>query len=353
MKQGSFRVVRLIIFLLAMVCLAGFSAFGDEHTTDYQSIVLDSFDGATNHEWSFGGRTYKYDFEWKVDASKFASKINDESYPKLTYVPAWPMAVFGTNRDQKDIKSLGVWGKFDRRGYNWIDLYPVKTGSSDNSGGSSDNSGGNSSGASGGNSNANSSGASSGNSNASSGGGSSGNSSGDANSGGSNGDEPEPFEIPIPGRIQYLDLWVWGSNLNYYMEAYFRDHQGVVYNLYLGSLSFQGWRNLRTRIPTNIPQSKRILPRLAGLTFVKFRIWTTPVERVDNFYIYFKQMKVLTDTFESLYDGDELADPERVQELWANNSDSQGGGSNAQSSNSQSNTTQSNTTQNNTTQSRN
>jgi len=25
---------------------------------------------------------------------------------------------------------------------------------------------------------------------------------------------------------------------------------------------------------------------------------------------------VLSDTFESLFDGDELADPERVQELW-------------------------------------
>ena len=41
------------------------------------------------------------------------------------------------------------------------------------------------------------------------------------------------------------------------------------------------------------------------------------MERVDNFYVYFKQMKVLTDTFESLYDGDELGDPERVQQLWA------------------------------------
>jgi len=270
MKQGSFKAVRLLVILFVMLGMAGFSVFGDENTTDYQSIVLENFDNSTTHEWTFGGKTYSYDFEWKVDASKFASKVNDETYPKITYVPSWPMAVFGTNRDGKDIKSLGVWGKFDRRGYNWIDLYPVKTGSG---------------------------------------------------GGGDNGDAPEAFEIPIPGRINYLDLWVWGSNLNYYLEAYFRDHQGVVYNLYMGSLAFQGWKNLRTRIPTSIPQSKRVLPRLAGLTFVKFRIWTTPVERVDNFYVYFKQMKVLTDTFESLFDGDELADPERVQELWAGNND--------------------------------
>ena len=261
MKQGSFRAVRLIIFLLFMLGLATFTVYGDENTVDYASIILESFDGNTTHQWDFGGKTYKYDFEWKADASKFASKIDDQSFPKTSYIPSWPMAMFGTNRDGKGYKSFGIWGKFDRRGYNWIDVYPVKTGTAQ-------------------------------------------------------GEEPEPFEIPIPGRISYLDMWVWGSNLNYYLEAYFRDHQGVVYNLYMGSLAYQGWKNLRTKIPTSIPQSKRILPRLAGLTFVKFRIWTTPVERVDNFYIYFDQMKVLTDTFESLFDGDELADPDRVQELW-------------------------------------
>ena len=113
-------------------------------------------------------------------------------------------------------------------------------------------------------------------------------------------------------------MWVWGANLQYYIEIYVRDWQGVVHSLYLGDISHQGWKNLRTRVPTSIQQSRRVLPRLAGLSFIKFRIWTTPVERVDNFYIYFNHFKVLTDTFESLFDGDELADPERVQELWAN-----------------------------------
>jgi len=244
--------------------MAGFSGFADENTVDYMALVLDPFDGTTTHQWTYGGKTYSYDFQWKTDASKFSSKLDEESYPKMTFVPSYPMALYGTNKDGRDIKSLGIWGKFDRRGYNWIDVYPVKMDS-------------------------------------------------DAEEG----EDPQAFEIPIPGRINYLDMWVWGSNLNYYMEAYFRDHQGVVYSLNMGSLAFQGWKNLRVRIPTNIPQSKRILPRLAGLTFVKFRIWTTPMERVDNFYVYFNQMKVLTDIFESLYDGDELADPDRVQSLWA------------------------------------
>ena len=265
MKQGSFRAVRHIIFLFVMLTLTVFAAFADEDTVDFRAFILDDFSGQTTHEWTVGSRTFTYEFEWALDASKFASNINNDSFPKLTYVDAWPMQLYGRNAQEKEIRSLGIWGKFDRRGYNWIDVYPVIPGS------------------------------------------------------GSDGEAPVPFEIPIPGRISYLDLWVWGSNLNYYLEAYFRDHQGVVHNLYMGSLGYQGWRNLRVRIPTNIRQSRRTLPHYAGLRFVKFRIWTTPMERVDNFYVYFNQLKVLTDTFESMFDGNDLADPDRVQELWAQN----------------------------------
>jgi hypothetical protein len=129
--------------------------------------------------------------------------------------------------------------------------------------------------------------------------------------------EDEPFEIPMPGRVQYLDMWIWGSNLNYYVEAYIRDYRGVVHVLNLGDVNHNGWQNHRANVPNTVPQSKRVLPRLAALRFVKFRIWTRPTEYVGNFYIYFDQFKVLTDSFESIYDGDELADPARVDELWA------------------------------------
>ncbi|MDR0473228.1 MAG: flagellar filament outer layer protein FlaA [Treponema sp.] len=265
MKQGSFRAVRHVVFLLVMLSLTGFSVFADENTVDYLSVVMESFSGSTAHEWSFGGRTYSYDFDWALDASKFATKTNSDNYPKMSYVEAWPVQLFGANRDKLDLKSLGIWGKFDRRGYNWIDVYPVVPGSAQN------------------------------------------------------GEGPEPYEIPMPGRINYIDLWVWGSNLNYYLEAYVRDYNGIIHSLYMGDLAHAGWKNFRVQIPIHIRQSKRILPHLAGLHFVKFRVWTTPVERVDNFYIYFNQMKVLTDTFETHYDGNELGDPERVQELWASN----------------------------------
>jgi hypothetical protein len=253
MRQGSFKAVCLILLAFTVI----FSAFGDDRTANPESVIIEAFDGSTTHEWVAEGKNRTFEFEWRADASKFATKNEDESFPKLSYVGSFPQALFGMNREGLDLKSLGIWGRFDRRGYNWIDIYPVAAG----------------------------------------------------------GDEP--FEIPLPGRIQFLDMWVWGSNLSFYIEAYIRDYQGVVHSLKLGDINYTGWRNLRVNIPHTVRQAKRILPHYAGLTFVKFRIWTQPIEQVGNFYVYFDQFKVLTDTFESLYDGDELGDPERVQELWS------------------------------------
>lgn len=241
MKQGGFKAACLAL----MTCIAVLSVNADERTVNLESRILESFDGDSA-------------YVWKAAASKFATKSDEETFPKISYVPSWPAALHGANREGKDLKSLGIWGRFDRKGYNWIDLYPVAK----------------------------------------------------------DGDGETAVEIPIPGRAKMLDVWVWGSNFNYYMELYLRDAKGVVHLVELGDLSFVGWKNLRINVPENISQSRRTTPSRQGLTFVKFRIWTRPSEKVDDFQIYLDQLKLLTDTFESLFDGDELADPQRVEELW-------------------------------------
>jgi hypothetical protein len=257
MKYGSIKAVCFVV----LACITVLSAYGQEKTVDLTSIVLEHFGGETTHEWMEGRTTRTFEYSWTLAASKFATKSKDDggnevSFPRMAYVETWPIARYGYNRDGKDIKSLGIHGRFDRRGYNWIDLYPT------------------------------------------------------------NGDG-DPFEIPIPGRVRYLDLWLWGANLNYLLEAYVRDYNGAVHIVKMGNTAFTGWRNLRGNIPGHVQQSKRVLPSFAQLRFVKFRIWTTPVERVDNFFIYIKQFKVLTDTFENPFDGDELANPDLIPQLWA------------------------------------
>ena len=265
MKHGSIKAVCFI----ALACITVLSAYGDDRTVDLVSVVLERFNDETAHEWTEGRRTRNFEFSWALAASKFATKSTDDdgnetSYPIMAYIDTWPIAIYGYNREGNPIKSLGINGRFDRRGHNWIDIYPVNS-------------------------------------------------------------EGGPFEIPLPGRVHYLDVWVWGSNLNYSMEAYVRDHQGTVHIIRLGNLSYSGWKNLRANVPGSVPQSKRILPSLAALKFIKFRVWTQPTESVGNFYLYLSQFRVLTDTFESIFDGDELADPDILPQLWANAGDNSSG----------------------------
>lgn len=122
-------------------------------------------------------------------------------------------------------------------------------------------------------------------------------------------------EIVMPGRIKKIDVWVWGANYNYYLEVHLRDYTGVVHKLPLGSLKFIGWRNLSVEIPSYIPQYIRYLPMEKPLTFVRFSIWTAPTERVDDFYVYFDHLKVLTDVYRERFDGDILAD--KTKDIWS------------------------------------
>jgi len=255
MKQ---HVDKAFCLSLAFVCLIiANPLFAEDKAVNLESIVVQNFDNPDTDPWFLIG-----------------SKFSTADFPKLAFIPTWPQAIFGTNREGKDLRSLGVAMLFDRREYNWVDVIPgTKTGEGDNA-------------------------------------------------------SYAPKELPLPGRVRMVDMWIWSPNLNYYIEAYLRDYKGVIHVLHLGEINHIGWKNFRVNIPNNIPQSKKYLPVRESLKLVKFRIWGRPTEvaalpapadaplQDKAIFVYFDQFKVLTDTFEALYDGDTLSDPGFIQENW-------------------------------------
>jgi hypothetical protein len=193
-------------------------------------------------------------YTWVTDGIKYTSK---KSYGLF---PVYPQALHRTTEEAEGKQSFGLNGQFQRQGYNWIDIYPVNTENPD---------------------------------------------------GGA-------VEIPLSGTVHFIDVWAWGSNLNYKLEVYLRDYRGMIHRVDMGSLRFLGWKNLRMAVPANFPMTDRALPiKNVSSYFVKFRLWTDPGERVNNFYLYLDHLKVLTDTFNTRFDGDDLADADKEQELWA------------------------------------
>jgi hypothetical protein len=195
---------------------------------------------------------------WVLLPSKFGYDSKGNSYWKIRKVDAWPEALFGKNRDKEQLQVLGITGKFSRKGYNYVEIVP----------------------------------------------------------GTGEGQSFKSKPIPVPGRVESFDLWVWGANYAYYLEAHVRDFQGIDHVLPFGLLQFTGWKNLRCKVPGNIPQAWKYLPRLQNLELTKLVLWTQPGEKVDEFYMYLDQLKVTTDLFETTFDGDELADADVLQQVW-------------------------------------
>lgn len=263
-KSGVLILFMIFTFLFV---LAG-SVTAEKVTEVLESRIIESFDNPENPEEA------EWDsHRWVVLGSKFSAKEYDEEgnvideYPKMTYVESWPEALFGANKEGRDLKALGIHGKFDRRAYNFIEIIPVAD---------------------------------------------------------ENDEDGNPVFKPImlPGKTKRFDLWVWGSSYDYYMEVHLRDFKGIVHVLKLGDLNYTGWQNLLVSIPSYIPQEGGYVTSggyRKELELIKLVMWTRPEERVDDFYLYIDQIKILTDTFVSRFDGDDLADPDKIEEVWQNN----------------------------------
>ena len=113
-------------------------------------------------------------------------------------------------------------------------------------------------------------------------------------------------EIPIPGKVTSVDVWVWGGNYHYTLEAHLLDYRNITHVFPMGSLEYMGWKNLSAYIPGSIPQQGKYVPRFRGLRFAKFVIWTHPTERIYGFYTYLDRLKAITDVYVKKYDGDYL-----------------------------------------------
>ena len=240
MKRGS---ILFLSILLAIAFVVPSTLFADESTENLVSIVVESFDPEDRTS------------DWLVLGSKFIT----EGYPKQVYAESWPEALWGYNKEGIDYQVLGINARFDRQGYNYLEIIPVVDATAD---------------------------------------------------------EWEHNPLPLEGRVKRFDCWVWGSMYDYDIEMHLMDYNGINWVLPLGNLKYSGWKNLAADIPYYIPQATQYIPYFKQMTFEKLVIWTAPQESVHEYFVYIDQLKILTDVFESRFDGDTLTWPEKIEEMW-------------------------------------
>lgn len=188
---------------------------------------------------------------WKAEWSMFATKKFDKAKQRwviddsVNGIKGFEGRPWGVRvADEKNV--LAVKASFDRKGYNTVEVFPVNP---------------------------------------------------------TNGKHQPLYMI---GKVQALDLWVWGGNFKYKIEVHLKDYMGYNHVLDGGWLNYIGWRNIRLKVPPTIPQGERYIPRLKTLRFEKFVLISHPAERNDIFYVYFDRMQIQTDIYLQRFDGDEM-----------------------------------------------
>ena len=229
-----------------------------------ETRIIDNFDNVGSQDYQVPGKTVNsteaHNWTWAVQASHYID--SEKGFPKLEYFEGQPNSLKLFNKEGDSPKVLGVKTSYLRKGENWFEVYPENEG--------------------------------------------------------------KPYEIPFVGTVTQVDFWVWGANYLYYIDILVRDADGRVYTLPAGNLAFNGWRNVIVPIPSYIRQHSRLRSGPTIMTFVGFRVRTDPDEYVDDFNIFFDQLKFSTNALSNIFDGYELKNVEFGDSSSSGSTSSQG-----------------------------
>ncbi|MDR0511570.1 MAG: flagellar filament outer layer protein FlaA [Treponema sp.] len=123
--------------------------------------------------------------------------------------------------------------------------------------------------------------------------------------------------IPIEGITKTVSVWVVGRNANHELYLLIEDMFGRHFELFMGRLNFQGWRRLTVAIPPQLDEGRGIVQRSAhhhldaGISIRGFRVHANPWEAFGQYYIYFDDLRAVTDLF-----AEHHRDPDDMMDGW-------------------------------------
>ena len=122
--------------------------------------------------------------------------------------------------------------------------------------------------------------------------------------------------IPIEGITKTVSVWAVGRNFNHDLYLLIQDYFGRNYELYMGRLNFQGWKRLTVAVPpqprdgrAGVVQRSYHYNNQMGIRITGFRIRCDPMEAYGSYYVYFDDLREVTDLFaEHDRDEDDMVD---------------------------------------------
>jgi hypothetical protein len=110
--------------------------------------------------------------------------------------------------------------------------------------------------------------------------------------------------ILIEGITKTVSVWVAGRNYNHTLVLLIQDAMGRSFELEVGQLNFQGWKQLIVAIPPQSDYGRQgIIQRnlhftdLGGIRIIGFRIDVDPMEAYGTYFFYLDDLRATTDLF--------------------------------------------------------
>jgi hypothetical protein len=109
--------------------------------------------------------------------------------------------------------------------------------------------------------------------------------------------------IPVEGITKTITIWAAGRNYNHKLYLIVEDARGRYFELYMGRLNFQGWKQMAVPIPpqtgdyNSIIQTDYHYSSYLGIRVVGFRVDVDPMEAYGTYYLYFDDLRAVTDLF--------------------------------------------------------
>lgn len=113
--------------------------------------------------------------------------------------------------------------------------------------------------------------------------------------------------IPVEGITKTVSVWVIGRSIPHELNLIVEDYFGQRYELYVGKLNHAGWKQMTVAIPPQRADGKGALVqrnnhygRNLGLKVVGFRIDCDLDESYGQYYIYFDDLRAVTEDRKSV-----------------------------------------------------
>lgn len=117
--------------------------------------------------------------------------------------------------------------------------------------------------------------------------------------------------LAIEGITKTVSVWVVGRNNKHELKLMIQDYFGNHAEVTMGSLNFTGWKKMTVAIPPHIIQRDYHHANRMGIMIEGFKIVCDPVDTYGDYYIYFDDMRAVTDLY-----SEESRDVDDMQDSW-------------------------------------